>query len=100
MKKPTISRDLVKHLSVLANVPLTENQIEKLPDELSTVIEYMSKIITLDTNNIVETSQVTNLENIFREDEIDEKRTLTQDEALSNATEKHNGYFKVKAIFE
>lgn len=95
-----ISLEEVKHLAKLANLPLTKKQIENLPKELTAVLEYVSKIQALDTSNTIETSQVTNLENVFREDEIDEKRMLTQEEVLSNAPEKHNGYFKVKAIFD
>jgi len=59
----------------------------------------MSKIKTLDTTGIKETSQVTNLKNVFREDMIEKERMLTQEEALSNAKNTLDGYFKVKAIF-
>jgi aspartyl-tRNA(Asn)/glutamyl-tRNA(Gln) amidotransferase subunit C len=90
----------VKHLAKLANLTLTAKQLENIPKQLSSVIGYMSKIKSLNTENVPETSQVTNLENVFREDTIDKERMFTQEEALSNAMDKHNGYFKVKAIFE
>ncbi|OIO14677.1 Asp-tRNA(Asn)/Glu-tRNA(Gln) amidotransferase GatCAB subunit C [Candidatus Gottesmanbacteria bacterium CG11_big_fil_rev_8_21_14_0_20_37_11] len=96
----TISIEEVKHLAKLANLTLTDKQLEKIPKELSSVINYMSKIKTLNTSHIVETSQVTCLENVFREDEIEEERMFTQEEVLSNAKDTHNGYFKVKAIFD
>jgi aspartyl/glutamyl-tRNA(Asn/Gln) amidotransferase C subunit len=45
-------------------------------------------------------SQVTGLENVFREDEVNEKDTLTQDQALSNAPRKYSGFFVVDQILE
>lgn len=99
MKNITISQEEIKHLARLANLPLTDKQLEQLPKELSAVIEYISKIKRLNTSNMIETSQVTHLENVFREDEIEKDRMLTQEEALSNAPEEYQGYFKVKAIF-
>lgn len=90
----------IKHIAKLANLTLTDAQIEKLATQLTSVIDFMSKIQSLDTKNIVETSQVTGLENVFREDIVDEKRMLTQKEALSNAKSVHHGYFVVKAVFE
>ncbi|MBI5620037.1 Asp-tRNA(Asn)/Glu-tRNA(Gln) amidotransferase GatCAB subunit C, partial [Candidatus Gottesmanbacteria bacterium] len=58
------------------------------------------KIQTLDTSNVPETSQVTGSENVFRDDEVDAGRILTQEEALSNAKRTHNGFFVVKSVFE
>lgn len=102
MKKSSniITVEEVKHLAKLANLNLTAEQLNKIPRELSSVIDYMSKIQSLNTTGVIETSQVTGLENIFREDEIEKKRMFSQEEALSNAKDTYNGYFKVKAIFD
>lgn len=97
---PVISIDQVKHLAKLANLPLSEKQMKNLPRELTSVLDYVSKIQKLNTAKTKETAQVTQQENVFREDEIEKERMLTQDEVLANAPDKHNGYFKVKAIFE
>ena len=94
-----VSLDELKHLVKLANLNLAEEQLGKLAPSFSAFLDYVSKIKSLDTQNFEETSQVTGLENVWREDAVDEKRMLTQDEALSNAKNKHNGYFLVPAIF-
>lgn len=100
MKKFIISEDEIRHLARLANLPLSPEQIKNFPKELTAVLDYMSKIKSLDTQDVGETSQVTNLTNVFRQDIVEKERILTQEEALSNAKDVHNGYFKVKAIFE
>lgn len=97
--KTLLTKEEILHLAKLAGLTLNDSQLRRLPNDLSSVIEYMSKIKTLDTTGIKETSQVTNLKNVFREDMIEKERMLTQEEALSNAKNTYNGYFRVKAIF-
>lgn len=98
--KPKIDSKIVKHIAKLANLKLTDEQIEKLTPQFTSVLDLVSKIQELNTEGVEETSQVTGLENVFREDVVDEKRMLTQESALSNAKKRHKGYFVVDAIFE
>ncbi|MBI3559237.1 Asp-tRNA(Asn)/Glu-tRNA(Gln) amidotransferase subunit GatC [Candidatus Gottesmanbacteria bacterium] len=63
-------------------------------------MEIVSKLQKIETKNVVPTSQVTGLTNVFREDVIETDRILTQSEALSNAKKTHNGYFVVPKILE
>ena len=96
----TLTLTDVKHIAKLANLNLSNKQIEKLTPQFTSVMDLVSKIQELNTDGIEETSQVTGLENVFREDVVDEKRILSQEGALSNAKKTHNGYFMVDAIFE
>lgn len=91
---------IVQHVARLAHLTITSQQQQRFVQQLSGVIDYVSKIRKLKTEEVEETSQVTGLTNVFREDEVDEKRTFTQEEALSNAKKAHDGYFVVPAIFE
>lgn len=96
----TLTIDQVRHVATLAYLVLTDEQLETFRVQISSVLDYVSKIQQLDTDHVVETSQVTGLENVFREDMVDEKTMLSQDEALSQAKKTHNGYFVVPAVFE
>lgn len=88
----------VEHIATLANLGLTPQEIKKFQVQLSAIIEFVGKLNEVDTKDVEPTSQVTGLENVFREDEI--KLSLTQKEALKNAPRKYNGYFLVKAVLE
>ena len=96
----TVSTGLIRHIAQLANLELSDKEIKSLSPQFSSILDLVSKIKKLDTTNVSETSQVTGQENVFREDEVDSQRILTREEALSNAKNKHNGYFVVDAIFE
>lgn len=98
--KMNLSKQDILYIAKLAGLTISESQLNKLPHDLSSVIEYMSKIKSLNTIKVRETSQVTNLKNVFRDDVIEKERMLTQEEALSNAKSTYNGYFKVKALFD
>lgn len=88
----------VKHVAKLAELEVKDKESEKLEQQLSTILDYIKKLEEVDTKNIEPTSQVTNLENVTRSDEI--KPSLSQEKALSNTKSKYNGMFKVPAILE
>ena len=90
----------VRKIAVLAMLPISEVLITKFHPQLALVLEYVSKIQKIDTDNVAETSQVTKLENVFREDVVDRQRMFSQTQALSNAKRIHDGYFVVNAIIK
>lgn len=88
----------IKHVAKLANIPLTENEEEKLSSQLEETLQYIEDLQKINTQHTSTTNQVTNLENVTREDEA--RPSLSQEEALSNTKSQHNGFFKVKGILE
>lgn len=89
----------VPHVAKLANLKLQEKEIKIFEKQLQSVLDYIEKLNEVKTDKVEETSQVTNLESITREDKTESKNCLSQEEALSNTKSKHNGFFKVKGIF-
>lgn len=89
----------VKKIATLANLPLTESQLTSLTHAFDQTIDVVDELQKLDTNSVVPTSQVTGLENVFRDDVVDETRMFPQEVALSNAKRTKNGFFVVPAIF-
>lgn len=86
----------VKHIAKLANLPLSEKEEKKFEKQLSEILSYFEKLKEVDTKKVEITSQVTGLENITREDKT--SPSLTQEEALSNSKNDHNGLFKIPKI--
>lgn len=88
----------VLHIAKLANLPLTKDEAEEYEKQLSSILDYVDLLQKVDTDNVTETSQTTNLENVKRDDTT--SPSLSQDQALANTKIKHNGLFKVKGILE
>lgn len=88
----------VKHTAKLANLKLTPQEEKKFEEQLSSILDYVNKLQEVDTENVEETSQVTGLENVTREDRA--SPSLSQEEVLSNTKSQKNGLFKVKGILK
>jgi aspartyl/glutamyl-tRNA(Asn/Gln) amidotransferase C subunit len=98
MSDKKLTPDDIKHLGKLANLPLSDDEIEKLQNQLTETIAYVENLKELNTDNVEETHQTTNLENIYFEDGTPSTRTLTQEEAVGLEKEHKGGCFVVKRI--
>lgn len=92
-----LTKGQIKHVAKLANLPLTEAQEEQYSEQLSRILDYVGQLNILDTKNIEPTFNVSEQENVWREDEIEEG--LSQEAALMNASDKENGLFLTKGVF-
>lgn len=88
----------VERVAQLAMLPLTDDEKKLFTPQLSSILSSVTKLDEVDTTDVEATAQVTGLVNVFREDEIDATRILSQKDALKNAPESHNGFVKVKVI--
>lgn len=101
MTTNNISKDDVKRIAELAKLSLSDREITKFSGELSETISYIDILTQLNSRveNLGETYEVSGLSNVFREDEVDRSRMLSQKETLSNAKNTYQGYFMVPKIF-
>jgi len=98
-KKEIISREKIEHLARLALIDLNEEEKENISKQLNNILGYFQKLNELDTSNVEPTRHVIDdLKNVFREDI--PGKSLTQEEALNNAREKQDGFFKAPRIIK
>jgi len=64
-----IDREQVLHVARLARLRLTDEEIDRMPGELSTILDHIERISELDLEGVEPTSHVVALENVLREDE-------------------------------
>ncbi len=93
-----ISRQEVEHVAKLARLELSEQEKEKLTDQLSSILTYVEKLNELDTKGVEPTSHVLDIKNVMRDDVA--APSLPQDRALANAPDKAAGHYKVPKIIE
>ncbi len=93
-----LSREEVKKVAKLANLPLTEEEEEKYGEQLSAVLGHIEQLNSVNTDGIIPTYNTTGLNNVFAKDEVSD--SLTQEEALQNSTHTKNGLFITKGVFE
>lgn len=75
----------VRKIATLANLTLTNDEEKLFGKQFEDTLRVVDQLKEIETTDVALTSQVTDLENITRADEIDPERILSQAEALANA---------------
>lgn len=98
MNIKTFTKEFTSKIAGLSNLDLDENEISYFTSQFNKTLDTINNLSKVDTKNVKEAYNISGLKNIFREDVIDKKRMLSQEEALSGTKRKHNGFFVVKGI--
>lgn len=77
-----LSKEQVQHIAKLARLHLTEEELERYADQLTSILTYVELLMELDTSSVKETSQVTGLSLPPRADVLGES-LCTPDELLA-----------------
>lgn len=92
-----ITRDDVQYLARLSNLQLDDNQIDGLRGDIENIISYVNQLSELDTSGVEPTYQVTDLENVWRDDTVDDYG-IKPDALLALAPEQAKHQVKVPKV--
>ena len=93
-----ITRDQVEHVSRLARLALSEEELDSLTGEMDAILDYVEQLNSLDTEGITPTAHAVPVENAFRPDEV--RPGFTTEQALSNAPDATDNAFRVRRVIE
>ncbi len=88
----------IEQVALLARLELTEDEKKLFSVQVGSIIEYINKLNELDTSDVKPTAHVLPMKNIFREDRM--RQSLPRKDALKNAPERSNGFYRVPKIIE
>jgi aspartyl-tRNA(Asn)/glutamyl-tRNA(Gln) amidotransferase subunit C len=94
----TLSRDDIQNIADLARIGVTEEEIDTYQKELSSVLAYFEKLQELDTETIEEIGHITGVDNVYREDDVEEVSEADKSAIMDNVTDVQDGYIKVKSV--
>lgn len=92
----TISTSDIQHLASLSSLALADDEVDGLRQDLENIIGYIEQLGELDTSGVEPTYQVTGLENVWREDEV--QSGVSREALLNLAPEKQNNQVKVPQV--
>ncbi len=93
-----ITREEVLHVARLARLDLAPAEVDRLKEQLGTLLEYMKQLDGLDTRDVRPTSHAVEMGTPMREDVV---RPFGDKEALlRNAPDREGDYFRVPRIIE
>jgi aspartyl-tRNA(Asn)/glutamyl-tRNA(Gln) amidotransferase subunit C len=93
-----ISRDQVQHVAKLARLALTDEEVERLTEELGAILDAVGVVAELDLSDVPPTSHPLDLVNVWDEDE--PRASLSLDEVFANAPERDGDLFRVPPVGE
>ncbi len=100
MSMAKLTRADVLHVAKLANLNLSDEEIEKFLTQLSSIVEYVSDLEKVDTTGTEPTSQTTGLLNVKRDDALNVNQNLSVEKAVSGSDKTYNNLFVVDAILK
>lgn len=93
-----ISKEQVERVAKLARLEVSEDEKTIFARQLSGILTHIDQIKELDTAGVEPTATVLPTDNVFRDDEV--RSSLPQEEALANAPDQADGFFRVPKILE
>ncbi len=88
----------IEHIATLARLSLSEKEKELFGGQLEGILSYMEKLNELDTKDVDPTSHVLAIHNVTRDDF--PAPSLDREDALSNAPDKTEKFYRVPKIIE
>ena len=94
-----ISKEEVEHIAKLARLELSEQEVEKMQKDLSSILDYFSVLKRAPRNNAENYAEKRGIvNNELRKDEVAQKPASLANNLISAAPDKKEGYIKVKAV--
>ena len=94
----TITDETIDYVGILAKLELSDEEKEQAKQDMTNMLEYVSKLNELDTENVEAMSHAFPVKNVFREDVV--TNTDDREQLLKNAPEQKDGCYKVPKTFD
>lgn len=92
----SLSREDVQHVASLARLGLSDDEVETMREQLSSILGHIEVLSQLDTEAIPPTAQVIALQNVLREDEV--RDSLPQEVLMRLAPNSRHGFIAVSEV--
>ena len=91
-----VSVDDIKKIALLSRLELDEGEVERFAGQLQDILGYVEHLSEVDVDGVEPFINAAGGGSVLRNDVI--KDSLSNDEALANASRKGEGFFKVPAV--
>lgn len=92
----SLTREDVEHVASLARLGMSDDEIEMMQEQLSSILGHIEVMNRLDTASIPPTAQVIELNNVLREDEV--RDSLPQETVMKMTSGSHDGFIAVAEV--
>ncbi len=93
-----LSREDIIHITQLARLGVTEEEIDTFTGQLSDILEHFEALQEINTRDVPATAQPNPLCNVLKEDLV--RESLSQDDVLANAPGRDGELFRIRPVLE
>lgn len=94
----SIDRDTVDHVARLARLALSDEERDRLREQLSTILGHINVISEADTSGVSASAHILPMSNVMSEDAA--RPSMPPKRLLENAPALEDDYFRVRAALE
>ncbi len=94
-----LSNNDVKYIAKLARLNVTETEVEEFSEQLSSILDYVAKLQEVNTDNVPELQHALDVENVFRDDIIEQSDESTRISAIENFSNSNGNLLEVQSVF-
>ncbi|MHB8993777.1 MAG: Asp-tRNA(Asn)/Glu-tRNA(Gln) amidotransferase subunit GatC [Armatimonadota bacterium] len=95
---PEVTREDILHVSKLARLALSDDEIDRLVVEVNRIMEHFVELQELDTANVPVTSHAIPMKNVWRDDTT--WQSLPVEDVVANAPDGIEGFFRTSLFME
>ena len=93
-----ITTEDVEKIALLSRLKLSEGETEMFKDQLGAILDYIEMLSEVDIEGVEPFINAASEGNVFRNDQLrPETENLSNEQALQNAPQSGDGFFKVPA---
>ena len=93
-----LSKDEVRYIALLARVGMSDDDIERMRDEMSNILEHFDVLQQVDTEGVEPTGHSADLESVMRDDEVAASQPV--EDVFANAPQVDGEFIRVRAVLE
>ena len=93
-----ITTEEVRHIAALARVGMTDEEVERMRDQMSNILEQFDVLRKVDTGGVESTGSLTGRHTVMRDDRIEP--SADREEVLSNVPRREADLIRVRAVLE
>jgi len=94
----SIDKDTVRKVANLANIAMSEDEIERMAPQISSIIQWVEQLGEVNTDEVEPLANVVNIELNLRPDVVNDGNCVA--EVLANAPDESQGFFGVPKVVE
>ncbi len=91
-----LSRQEVEKVSLLGRLLLSDEELDKMTDQMGQILGYIDLLAELDTEQVEPMAHALDVSDVFRNDEV--RPSLPRDRALANAPNRDEECYLVPAV--